>query len=50
MARPGAAEMRMLNSPEELVSVLTSEFHLDVHEVADLWPRITARHEELFGR
>ena len=49
VAGPGASETRMLNSPEELVSVLTSEFHLAVHEVADLWPRITARHEELFG-
>jgi N-hydroxyarylamine O-acetyltransferase len=49
VARSGASKTRTLSSPEELVSVLTSEFHLDVHEVADLWPRITARHEELFG-
>jgi len=50
VARPGAADSKTLNSSAELVSVLTSEFHLDVREIADLWPRITARHEELFGR
>ena len=50
VARPGATDSKTLSSSAELVSVLTSEFHLDVQEVADLWPRITARHEELFGR
>lgn len=49
VARPGTAESRALDSPEELVRVLINEFHLDVHEVSDLWPRITARHEKLFG-
>ncbi len=49
VARPGTTDSKTLDSPEELVSVLTNEFHLDVHEIAGLWPRITARHEELFG-
>jgi len=49
VAGPGTTKSRTLNSPEELVSVLLNEFHLDVHEVAELWPGITARHEELFG-
>jgi N-hydroxyarylamine O-acetyltransferase len=49
VARPGTTKSRTLNSPEELVSVLLNEFHLDIHEVAELWPGITARHEELFG-
>ncbi len=49
VARPGTTESKTLDSSEELVSVLRNEFRLDVREVADLWPRITARHEELFG-
>lgn len=49
VAKPGATESKTLDSPEELVSVLTSVFHLDVHETAALWPRIVKRHEELFG-
>ena len=49
VAKPGGSESKTVNSPEELVSILANEFHLDVNEIADLWPRITARHEELFG-
>lgn len=49
VARLGNTESKTLNSPEELVSVLLNEFHLDVHEVAALWPRIVKRHEKLFG-
>jgi N-hydroxyarylamine O-acetyltransferase len=49
VARPGSTESTTLGSPEELVSVLSSEFRLDVHDVAGLWPRIAARHKELFG-
>lgn len=40
-------ETRTLTSPDELVDVLRDVFHLDVPEVADLWPRIETRHEEL---
>lgn len=38
-----------LESPEALVSVLSSEFRLVVPGVEHLWPKITARHNELFG-
>ncbi len=37
----------LLESPEELVSVLRDIFALDLPEAADLWPRIERRHEEL---
>jgi len=49
VARTGAIKTRTVDSPEALVSILANEFRLDVHDVADLWPRIAARHEELFG-
>jgi len=49
VARPGFTESTTLDSPEALVSVLSSEFHLEAGDVAGLWPRIAARHEELFG-
>ena len=49
VAKPGATESKTVDSPDALVSVLANEFHLDVNEIADLWPRIAARHEELFG-
>jgi hypothetical protein len=31
------------------VAVLRERFGLDVPEMADKWPQIAARHEELFG-
>ena len=40
---------RTLDSPDELVAVLQSEFGLDVPAAAYLWPRIVARHDVLFG-
>ena len=49
VAKAGATESKTLNSPEELVSVLANEFHLDVHETTALWPGILKRHEKLFG-
>ena len=39
---------RILNSASELVATLAAEFGLDMPEVAELWPRIVARHDELF--
>ena len=48
VAGPDTNNSNTLESPENLVSILASEFHLDVPEVADLWPQIVARHEELF--
>jgi len=41
-------ESNVLESADELVSVLEEEFSLCVPEVADLWPKIMARHEDLF--
>jgi N-hydroxyarylamine O-acetyltransferase len=49
VAKPGAIKSKTVDSPEALVSILSSEFKLDVHDVAGLWPKIAARHEELFG-
>jgi arylamine N-acetyltransferase len=49
VAKTGAIKTRVMESPEALVSILANEFRLDVHDVAGLWPRIAARHEELFG-
>ncbi len=45
----GGEESRVLDSAEEFVTVLATEFGLDLPEAADLWPRILARHEQLFG-
>ncbi len=46
---PAGLQDRLLNSPEELVSVLRSDFDLDVPEAASLWPKVLARHAVLFG-
>ena len=45
---PAGAEDRLLESADELISVLQSEFDLDVPEAATLWPKILARHVALF--
>ena len=49
VANSGAIESKILDSSEELVSTLINRFRLDVPKIADLWPAIVARHEELFG-
>jgi len=36
-----------LASGDELVAILADQFGLDLPEVAELWPRIAARHEEM---
>ena len=36
-----------LNSADELVATLAAQFGLDVPEVAELWPGIAARHEDM---
>jgi len=46
---PGGAESTILESPEAMISILLKEFRLDVRGVADLWPGIVARHEQVFG-
>ncbi len=45
----GGQQRRVLSGAAELVTVLADRFGLDVPEVADKWPLIAARHEELFG-
>jgi N-hydroxyarylamine O-acetyltransferase len=42
-------ETRLLTSARQLESTLTDVFGLHVPEVTDLWPKIEARHEALFG-
>jgi N-hydroxyarylamine O-acetyltransferase len=39
----------LLNSADELLATLRDRFHLDVPEVAGLWPAICARHNALFA-
>lgn len=46
-ASADSIETRLLESADELVSLLRDTFALDVPEVADLWPAIERRHEEL---
>ncbi len=43
------AVSKTLESPDQLVHVLTAEFGLQVPEIAGCWPKIMARHEQLFG-
>jgi N-hydroxyarylamine O-acetyltransferase len=47
--KPGATGSTIIESADELVAILSSEFGLDVAGVAGLWPGIVARHEALFG-
>lgn len=47
--RPASKRERVIASADELVTVLSREFGLDVPEAASLWPRVLARHEELFA-
>ncbi len=49
VAKAGSMESTTVDSPEALVSILANEFRLDVPDVVRLWPRIVARHEDLFG-
>lgn len=48
-ATPDETIDSVIGSADELVNLLGERFGLDVPEVAALWPRIVARHEELFG-
>ena len=38
---------QILNSADEIVATLAGQFGLDIPEVAELWPGIAARHEEI---
>jgi len=46
---PGGAARHLVADADELVDLLRSRFDLDVPEIAERWPAIVARHEELFG-
>jgi N-hydroxyarylamine O-acetyltransferase len=46
-ATPGGIQSSIIDSADDLVSTLANHFGLDLPEVADLWPKIAARHEEL---
>lgn len=48
--RRGGATDRLIESPQELVSVLHDRFGIDEPRIAEAWPRIVARHAELFER
>jgi N-hydroxyarylamine O-acetyltransferase len=40
--------VRTLDSPDQLLQTLASDFGLEVPDIADCWPKILARHEQLF--
>jgi N-hydroxyarylamine O-acetyltransferase len=46
---PTGTNERLINSADEYVATLKSEFELDLPEAHALWPKIVARHELLFG-
>ena len=46
---PAGVETRLIESADELVAVLATEFGLDAPEAAGLWPRVVARHEEVLA-
>ena len=46
---PDGVTQRTLDSADELVAVLKDDFGLDVPEVADLWPKVVARHEAVMA-
>jgi N-hydroxyarylamine O-acetyltransferase len=45
----GGVSRRLIADSGELVELLRARFGLDVPEIADKWPAVVARHEELFG-
>lgn len=47
--RPDGHDEHVIGSADEFVAVLRDEFELDLPEAATLWPRICARHEEVFA-
>jgi len=47
IASANGISTRTLASSDEVVATLAGQFGLDLPEVADLWPRIVARHEEI---
>jgi len=46
---PAGLSAREIGSAEEYVATLATVFDLELPEAANLWPKILARHEALFG-
>ena len=46
----GLAQETLIADADAFVALLAAEFALDLPEAATLWPRIAARHEELFAK
>jgi len=46
---PAGTNERLIDSADEYVAILKSEFELDLPVAATLWPKIVARHDLLFG-
>jgi N-hydroxyarylamine O-acetyltransferase len=44
---PAGPSQRLLDSADELVACLKDDFTLDVPEVAGLWPKVVARHDQV---
>ena len=49
ITKRGETSERCLESAGELTDVLATQFWLDEPAAAGLWPKICARHAELFG-
>jgi len=47
IATADGIESSIIDSADDVVATLAKHFYLEMPEVADLWPKITARHEEL---
>jgi len=47
---PDGLSAKEIQSADEYVETLARVFGLDLPEAANLWPKIVARHEQLFGR
>ena len=48
--KPGWQEDSMVDTAEDFVALLKREYELDLPEAAAIWPRVYARHEELFAK
>jgi N-hydroxyarylamine O-acetyltransferase len=46
---PAGPTQRLLESADDLVATLKDDFGLDVPEVAPLWPRVVARHDQVMA-
>jgi N-hydroxyarylamine O-acetyltransferase len=47
---PGWRQDSLIDTAEDFVTLLRREFELDLPEAAGVWPRICARHDELFAQ